>query len=46
MLRPHGVIQKVPKTHRYRLTPRGRLLTAALFAARTEMLKQLVEKAA
>jgi hypothetical protein len=33
-------------THRYHLTPRGRLLTAAVFAARTETLKQLVEKAA
>lgn len=46
MLRAHGVIQKIPKTHRYRLTPRGQLLTAALFAARTATLKQLVEKAA
>lgn len=46
LLRAHGVIQKIPKTHRYRLTPRGRLLTTALFAARTATLKQLVDKAA
>jgi len=46
LLRAHGVIQRVPKTRRYRLTPRGELLTAALFAARTATLKQLVAKAA
>jgi hypothetical protein len=46
MLRAHRVIQKIPKTHRYRLTPRGQLLTAALFAARTATLKQLVGKVA
>jgi hypothetical protein len=46
LLRAHGIIQKIPKTHRYRLTPRGQLLTAALFAARTATLNQLVAKAA
>ena len=46
LLRAHGIIQKVPKTHRYRLSPRGQLLTAALFAARIATLKQLVDKAA
>ncbi len=46
LLRAHGIIQKVPKTHRYRLTQRGQLLTSALFAARSASLKQLVGNAA
>jgi hypothetical protein len=46
LLRAHGVIRKIPKTHRYRLTKRGQLLTAALFAARTANIKQLLPLAA
>jgi hypothetical protein len=46
LLRAHGVIHKVPKTTRYRLTARGLLLTAALFAARNADIKQLLSKAA
>jgi hypothetical protein len=46
MLRAHGVIHKVPKSHRYRLGPAGRLLTAGLFAARAATLKQLLREAA
>jgi hypothetical protein len=46
MLRAHGVIHKIPKSHRYRLSPKGHQLTAALFAARTATLKQLLERAA
>ena len=46
LLRAHGVIQKIPKTHRYRLTAAGQLLTAALFAARDATLKQLIGVAA
>jgi hypothetical protein len=48
LLRAHGVIKKIPKTHRYRLTERGQLLTAApaaLFAARDANVKQLLSKA-
>jgi hypothetical protein len=45
LLRAHGVIKKIPKTHRYRLTHTGRLLTAALFAVRAAPLEQLVETA-
>jgi len=45
MLRAHGLIQKVPKTHRYRLTPKGNTLTAALTAARSATLKQLLREA-
>ena len=46
LLRAHGVIRKIPKTHRYRLTERGQLLTAALFAAREANIKQLLAQAA
>jgi hypothetical protein len=46
LLRAHGVIQKISKTHRYKLTPRGHLLTAALFAAREATLTQLIGHAA
>jgi len=46
LLRAHGVIRKIPKTHRYRLTPNGQLLTAALFAARRANIKQLLATAA
>ena len=46
LLRAHGIIRKVPKTHRYRLTTRGQLLTAALFAARAANIQQLLAKAA
>lgn len=31
MLRAHGLIQKVPKTHRYQVTEQGRKILAALF---------------
>jgi len=46
LLRAHGIIRKVPKTFRYRLTERGHLLTAALFATRTCNVKELLAKAA
>lgn len=46
LLRAHGLIRKVPKSHRYRLTPKGQLLTAALFAARQASVKQLLAQAA
>jgi hypothetical protein len=46
LLRDHGLIRKIPKTHRYRLTERGQLLTAALFATRNANIKQLLAMAA
>lgn len=46
LLRAHGVIKKIPKTHRYQLTKRGRLLCAALFAVREATLEKLVGSAA
>lgn len=42
LLRAHGLIQKVPKSHRYLLTARGNQLTAALSAARNATIKQLM----
>lgn len=46
MLRAHGIIRKIPKTHRYRLSDRGQLLTAAIFAARNASIKALIAIAA
>lgn len=46
LLRAHGIIRKIPKSYRYRLTTKGQLLTAALFAARTATVKQLLRDAA
>jgi hypothetical protein len=46
LLRAHGIIRKIPKTHRYLLTERGGLLTAALFATRDANVKQLLAMAA
>lgn len=45
LLRAHGVIKKVPKTHRYRLTPNGLLLTAALQATRRANIRDLLKAA-
>ena len=46
LLRAHRVIKKISKTHRYRLTTNGHLLTAALFAVRDSTLQKLVGSAA
>ena len=46
LLRAHGIIKKIPKTHRYQLCERGRLLTAALRATRDASLNELLGKAA
>jgi hypothetical protein len=46
LLRAHGLIRKVQKTHRYVLTSKGHLLTAALWATRDANLKRLVADAA
>jgi hypothetical protein len=42
ILRAHGLVTKIHKTHRYRLTPKGQLLAAALFATRRASIKQLL----
>jgi hypothetical protein len=41
MLRAHGLIKKIPRTHRHLLTPQGTTVMAALFAARNATLAQL-----
>lgn len=46
LLRAHGLIKKVPKTHRYQLTEPGRLLTAALHATREAALQNIIRQAA
>jgi hypothetical protein len=46
LLRAHGVVRKIQKTHRYQLTDRGRLLTAALRATRDATVQQLLREAA
>ena len=46
LLRAHGIIRKIPRTHRYQITQRGRLLTAALRATRDANIKQLLRDAA
>jgi hypothetical protein len=46
LLRAHGLIKKVPKTRRYQLTQRGRLLTTVLRATRDANVKQLLREAA
>ena len=46
LLRAHGVIRRIPKTHRYRLTTRGELLTAAVASTRAASIKRLAAAAA
>lgn len=46
LLRAHGLIRKIQKTHRYVLTSKGTLLAAALWATRDANLKKLVADAA
>ena len=45
ILRAHGLIAKVPKTHRYQLTDKGRTCISALLAARQANTKKLLQAA-
>ena len=45
LLRAHGVIQRIPKTHRYQVTARGREQIAAILAARAAAVEKLIEAA-
>ncbi len=45
LLRARGIIQKVPKTHRYQVTSRGREQIAAILAARAAGVDKLVAAA-
>jgi hypothetical protein len=42
LLRAHGILQKVPKSHLYRVTPHGRLVITAVLAARNAATEKLV----
>jgi hypothetical protein len=46
LLRAHGLIRKVPKTHRYVLSSKGRTAITALLAARAADTNKLTEAAA
>jgi len=46
LLRAHGLIHKVPKTHRYQVSPQGRKVITAVLAARQASTEQLVSMAA
>src|SRR5205814_5152576 len=41
MLRAHGIIRKIAKTHRYQVTERGRTLIVALCSAQQASTQQL-----
>jgi len=45
ILRAHGLIAKVPKTHRYQLTDKGRTSISALLAARHANAMKLLQAA-
>lgn len=46
LLRAHGLISKVPHTHRYQLTPRGRKAIVAILTALSATIAQLTPLAA
>jgi hypothetical protein len=46
LLRAHGILQKIPHTHRYKITPRGRRVVTALIAAHAANTDQLSQLAA
>jgi hypothetical protein len=46
MLRAHGLIQKLPHTHRYQVTEQGRLILNGILMAANATLSQLTHKAA
>ena len=45
LLRAHGLIHKVPKTHRYQISPQGREIINALLAARQTSIAKLTQAA-
>jgi hypothetical protein len=44
LLRAHGLIKRIQRTHRYQLTQRGRLLAAALRATRDANIQSLLRE--
>jgi len=45
MLRAHGLLQKVPRTHRYQVTAAGRKAITAILTARQASVAQLAKAA-
>ena len=45
MLRAHGILQKVPRTHRYQVTTAGRKAITAILTARQATIAQLTKAA-
>lgn len=45
LLRGHGLIHKIPKTHRYQLSPAGKIAITALLAARAADTRKLTSAA-
>jgi hypothetical protein len=45
LLRAHGLIKKVPKTHRYQVTASGQMKIAAITAARKATVEKLTAAA-
>lgn len=46
LLRGHGLIKKIPKTHRYQLTTSGRTIITALLVAQQTSIQRLAQLAA
>jgi hypothetical protein len=46
LLRAHGLVRKVQRSHRHTLTAKGHLLAAARFAMRAATTQQLLRLAA
>ena len=46
LLRAHGLLKKIPHTHRYHLTTKGRQIVTALLAACDADVEQLTQIAA
>lgn len=46
LLRAHGLIQKLPHTHRYQVSENGRLILNAILSARHATVNQLIANAA
>jgi hypothetical protein len=46
LLRAHGIIKKIPHTHRYQVTSQGRAIITALIAAHSASIIELVKLAA
>lgn len=46
LLRAHHLLKKIPHTHRYQVTPRGRIAMTALLAARDASVDALTQNAA